>query len=70
MGDTTAVRKTWRDWDAEGIDDIHILDPDGFERGDPMMNHYVYTRDEFLRRRNECTVRFGPEYRRKAGWPE
>lgn len=52
------IQKTWREWDAEKIDGIVILDPDGFERGDPMMNMYVYTRDEFLRRRNKCTVMF------------
>lgn len=52
------TEKTWREWDAEKIDGIVILDPDGFERGDPMMNMYVYTRDEFLRRRTECTVMF------------
>lgn len=60
MGDTTAEQKTWREWDALGLDGMHILDPDGFERHDPMMNVYVYTLDEFLRRRMECTVRFDP----------
>lgn len=49
-------QKTWREWDAEKIGGIAILDPDGFERGDPMMNMYVYTRDEFLARRMKCTV--------------
>lgn len=58
MGDTEAIHKTWREWDKEAIDGITILDPDGFERGDPMEAKYVYTRDEFLRRRNECTVNF------------
>lgn len=57
-GKEKPVEKTWRQWDAEAIDGIHILDPDGFERGDPYMDKYVYTRDEFLRRRNECTVNF------------
>jgi len=53
------VRKTWREWNADKIGGINILDPDGFERGDPMMNMYVYTRDEFLMRRMSCTVEGG-----------
>ncbi len=66
------IEKTWRAWDDERIDGIAILDPDGFERGDPMMDRYVYTLEEFLRRRSYCTVRFpepsmreimGEEYR-------
>lgn len=52
------VEKTWRDWDNESIDGIHIIDPDGFERGDPYMDKYVYTRDEFLRRRGRSTCSF------------
>lgn len=52
------VEKTWRDWDNEGIGGIRILDPDGFERGDPYMDKYVYTRDEFLARRDRSTCMF------------
>jgi hypothetical protein len=50
------IEKTWRAWDAERIDGIFIMDPDGFERGDPMMDKYVYSREEFLQRRQQCTV--------------
>lgn len=50
------TEKTWREWDKERIDGIFIMDPDGFERGDPMMDVYVYTREEFLQRRQYCTV--------------
>jgi len=60
MGTPLSEQKTWRQWDAENIDGVIILDPDGFERGDPMMDMYVYTRDEFLARRSACTVRFLP----------
>ena len=60
MGTPLSEQKTWRQWDAELIDNIIILDPDGFERSDPMEGMYVYTRDEFLSRRNACTVRFLP----------
>lgn len=56
MASNPKVEKTWREWDAERIGGIAIIDPDGFERGDPMMNMYVYTRDEFLARRMKCTV--------------
>lgn len=51
------IEKTWRDWNDERIGGIEIIDPDGFDRGDPMMNKYVYSLDEFLRRRTMCTVR-------------
>lgn len=56
MGESLANQKTWRQWDAEKIDGISIKDPDGFERDDPMMDLYVYTRTEFLERRARCTV--------------
>lgn len=57
--DEKTDEKTWREWNEERIDNIYILDPDGFERGDPMMDVYVYSRAEFLTRRNVCTVSFG-----------
>lgn len=50
------VTKTWREWDAERIGGIKIIDPDGFRTGDPMGDRYVWTRDEFLARRMQCTV--------------
>lgn len=50
------IEKTWREWDAERIGGIKIIDPDGFERGDPMESKYVYSRDEFLERRSKCTL--------------
>ena len=50
------VRHTWREWDSEAIGNICILDPDGFDRGDPYMDKVLYTRDEFLSRRSRCTV--------------
>lgn len=65
MDDTEKTEKTWREWDKTIDDGIRILDPDGFERGDPMMNMYVYTRSEFLRRRTHCTVVSGKD---SKGW--
>lgn len=56
-GKVPPVEKTWREWDKEEIGGIKILDPDGFERGDPYMNKYVYTREEFLARRARSTCR-------------
>jgi len=56
MDKQTEPEQTWRQWDAMGLDGIRILDPDGFERGDPMMDRYVYSRSEFLARRALCTV--------------
>ena len=61
MGTPLSEQKTWREWDDERIDGVRILDPDGFFRSDPMMDKYVYTREEFLRRRNECTCSFPQE---------
>lgn len=57
QGKKPKVEKTWREWDKEAIGGITIIDPDGFERGDPMEAKYVYSLDEFLERRMRCTVK-------------
>lgn len=59
-------RRTWSAWDAEGIDGVYILDPDGFrDRPDDTL----YTRDEFVQIRGRSTV--GPVEslpRMRASW--
>jgi hypothetical protein len=46
-------RRTWREWDADRIRGVRILDPDGFRRDPPGR---LYTRGEFLDRRVWCSV--------------
>lgn len=61
-----AERRTWHDWDVEGIDGLYILDPDGF-RNEP--DDKLYTRDEFLQIRWRSTT--GPVQslpRMRADW--
>lgn len=50
------IEKPWREWDAEKIGGISIIEPTGFEMGDPYEKMYVYSKDEFLVRRAQCKV--------------
>lgn len=54
---TEVERKTWRDWDDEAIDNVRIIDPDGFRRD--FHPDARITRDEFLARRQHCSVIVG-----------
>lgn len=59
-------RRTWREWDVEGIAGLYVLDPGEFrDRPDDTL----YTRDEFVQIRGRSTV--GPVEslpRMRASW--
>jgi len=49
-------KMTWLEWDALRLNDIMILDPDGFDRHERDCMTRLYTLDEFLTRRDHCTI--------------
>jgi hypothetical protein len=51
-----AGKKTLREWLGLMPDGIDIIDPDGFDRTDPMMMIREYTREEYLLRAYQCTI--------------
>lgn len=57
--------RTWRQWDAERIDGIEIIDPDGFrDRPDDRL----YTREEFLALRVRATIRMPARCGKRFGY--
>lgn len=50
--------KTVKEWDAiySSVDGYRIIDPDGFDRSDPLFHTRTYTEEDFVRRRTQCTM--------------
>jgi len=67
-------KMTWLEWDALRLNDIMILDPDGFDRGARDCMTRLYTLDEFLTRRDSCTIMSTKPWRTTEddddGWQE
>ena len=52
-----AAKLHWWEWDRIADDGVRIIDPDGFRQSEEEYND-LYTWDEFLYRRQQCTLSF------------